>query len=89
MLGNGTASYWVTLFTRFGCYQSIQWALLAQTSPIEMGHLLLDCSEGCSHPSRWRITNRSVEDSRIHSGWNPVDMQCVQVRPFKRTAFIE
>lgn len=61
MLGNGTASDWVTLFTRFGCYQSIQWALLAEISPIDMGHLhLLDCSEGCYHPSRWRITNRSV-----------------------------
>lgn len=38
MLGNGTASDRVTLFTRFGCYQSIQWALLAEISPIDMGH---------------------------------------------------
>lgn len=86
MLGNGTASDWVTLFTCFGCYQ----ALLAEISPIDMGHLhLLDCSEGWYHPSRCRITNRSVEDSRIHSGWNPVDTAVLQVRPFKRTAFIE
>ncbi|CAI5678294.1 unnamed protein product [Oreochromis niloticus] len=39
---------------------------------------LLDCSEGCYHPSRWRITNRSVEDSRIHSGWNPVATAVLQ-----------
>lgn len=36
-LGNGTASDRVTLFTRFGRYQSIHWALLADVSTIEMG----------------------------------------------------
>ncbi|XP_042071426.1 butyrophilin subfamily 3 member A2 [Haplochromis burtoni] len=38
----------------------------------------MDFDQATYFPLRWRITNRSVEDSRIHSGWNPVDMQCVQ-----------
>lgn len=36
-LGNGTASDRLTLFTRFGRYQSIHWPLLADVSTIEMG----------------------------------------------------